>query len=179
MAPTTGTLEPPKPSLLGSMLQPNQPPTTPSIIQHPNIPAVGNSAIRIPLAVKSNHAPLSPKTKNIQKPSLETTCLSSCAPKRSLLKRTPSIRLGEGIGGKATVVFEETEVSSQEQVSVSMKKRSKPISKPSNVKRVRRDDPGKENIPPPQMSLRKSSREPRSADLEEIALGLVALRDGR
>ena len=151
----------------------------PSIIQHPNIPAVVNSAIRIPLSVKTNHAPLSPKTKNIQKPSLETTCLSSCAPKRAHLKRTPSIRLGEGIGGKATVVFEESDVPSQEQVSVSTKKRSKPNPKPAKVKRVRREDPGKENIPPPQMTLRRSSREPRSADLEEIALGLVALRDGR
>ena len=150
-----------------------------SIIQHPNIPAVVGSAVRIPLAVKTSHAPLSPKTKNIKKPSLETTCLSICAPKRATLKRTPSIRLGEGIGGKATVVFEETEVSSQEQLDISTKKRSKPTSKPSKVKRVRRNDPGKENIPPPQVTLRKSSREPRSADLEEIALGLVALRDGR
>jgi hypothetical protein len=70
-------------------------------------------------------------------------------------------------------------VPSQEQVSVSTKKRSKPNPKLSKVKRVRREDPGKENIPPPQMTLRRSSREPRSADLEEIALGLVALRDGR
>lgn len=151
----------------------------PSIVQHPNIPAVENPAIRLPFAVKTNHVPLSPKTKNIRKPSLETTCLSSCAPKRAPLKRNPSIRLGEGIGGKATVVFEETEVSSQEQVDLSTKKRSKPTSKPSKVKRVRRDDPGKENIPPAQVTLRRSSREPRSADLEEIALGLVALRDGR
>jgi hypothetical protein len=59
-------------------------------------------------------------------------------------------------------------------------KRSKPNHKSSRVKRVRRDDLGKENIPPviPFESSR-NTREPRSADLEEIALGLVALRDGR
>ena len=100
------------------------------------------------------------------------------------MKRTPSIRLGEGVGGKATVVFEETEVLPKrntvhdENTAV---KRSKPNHKSSRVKRVQRDDPGKENIPPliPLEPRRSTNREPRSADLEEIALGLVALRDGR
>jgi hypothetical protein len=71
-------------------------------------------------------------------------------------------------------VFEETEPPVTNVVS----KKRKPTGKPSKGKRVRQDDPGKENIPPISM-LRRSSREPRSADLEEIALGLVALRDGR
>src|SRR5579862_2087641 len=152
--------------------------------QHPNIPqSSAHPSIRIPLSVKTNHGPLSPKSNNIQKPSLETTCLSSCAPKRAPIKRTPSIRLGEGVGGKATVVFEETEIPAknntvhEENVAV---KRSQPSHKSSRGKRVRREDPGKENIPPvvPLVS-RRATREPRSADLEEIALGLVALRDGR
>jgi hypothetical protein len=140
-----------------------------------------DSALRVPLAVKTNHAPLSPKTKNIQKPSLETTCLSSCAPKRAPLKRTPSIRLGEGVGGKATVVFEETEEPAPKitvAAPVSTRKR-KSSAKSVRTKRVRREDPGKENIPPIIMSGRRGAREPMSADLEEIALGLVALRDGR
>src|SRR5271170_6263109 len=111
--------------------------------QFSSIPAAVNAGLRIPLSVKTNHAPLSPKTENIQKPSLETTCLSSCAPKRAPLKRTPSIRLGEMIGGKATVVFEETEVPPDTNVNTSTKKR-KPVSgKPVKVKKVRRDvDPG-------------------------------------
>lgn len=145
--------------------------------QFSSIPAAVNAGLRIPLAVKANHAPLSPKTKNIQKPSLETTCLSSCAPKRAPLKRTPSIRLGEGIGGKATVVFEETETPALT-TETGVGKKRKPMGKTTKVKRVRREDPGKENIPPP-MSTTRGGREPRSADLEEIALGLVALRDGR
>jgi len=153
--------------------------------QHPNIPhpQSSNSALRIPLSVKTNHAPLSPKSKNIQKPSLETTCLSSCAPKRAPIKRTPSIRLGEGVGGKATVVFEETEVHPKSTVlgvENTAVKRGKPSNKPRKAKRVQRDDPGKENIPPlVPLEPRRYTREPRSADLEEIALGLVALRDGR
>jgi hypothetical protein len=143
--------------------------------QFSSITAAVNAGLRIPLAVKTNHAPLSPKTKNIQKPSLETTCLSSCAPKRAPLKRTPSIRLGEGIGGKATVVFEETETCVTKENTAVSKKR-KPVGKSTKVKRMRRDDPGKENIPPPVV---RAGREPRSADLEEIALGLVALQGGR
>jgi len=144
-------------------------------LQFSSITAAVNAGLRIPLAVKTNHAPLSPKTKNIQKPSLETTCLSSCAPKRAPLKRTPSIRLGEGIGGKATVVFEETETPLVKENTAEGKKR-KPVGKSTKVKRMRRDDPGKENIPPPMV---RAGREPRSADLEEIALGLVALQGGR
>src|SRR5271170_1547263 len=145
--------------------------------QFSSIPAAVNAGLRIPLSVKTNHAPLSPKTKNIQKPSLETTCLSSCAPKRAPLKRTPSIRLGEGIGGKATVVFEETDTPAPLTTETGVGKRRKPMGKTTRGKRVRRDDPGKENIPPP--TTTRGAREPRSADLEEIALGLVALRDGR
>jgi hypothetical protein len=148
---------------------------------HPNIPVESN-VTRVPLAVKRNHAPLSPRTKNIQKPSLETTCLSSSAPKRAPLKRTPSIRLGEGIGGKATVVFEETVVPPAKPVMIGARvttKKRKPAAKSGRTKRVRRDDPGKENIPPVNLGVRRSTREPRSADLEEIAMGLVALRDGR
>jgi hypothetical protein len=123
-------------------------------------------------------------TKNIQKPSLETTCMSSCAPKRAPLKRTPSIRLGEGIGGRATVVFEETEEEEPTsnpipQPAAQSKKRKPMNGKTIRVKKVRREDPGKENIPPVSMPVRRSTREPRSADLEEIALGLVALRGGR
>jgi hypothetical protein len=149
-------------------------------LQFSSIPAALNAGLRIPLAVKTNYAPLSPKTKNIQKPSLETTCLSSCAPKRAPLKRTPSIRLGEGIGGKATVVFEETETPvATLPTETALGKKRKPMGKTTKVKRVRRDDPGKENIPPPSTMARGGGREPRSADLEEIALGLVALRDGR
>ena len=166
MPPATGSLEALKRPMLGSK--------APQTIQHSNIPAEVNSELRVPFAVKTNVAQLSPKTNNIQKPSLETTCLSSCAPKRAPLKRTPSIRLGEGIGGKATVVFEETEPPVTNVVS----KKRKPTGKPSKGKRVRQEYPGKENIPPT-ATLRRSSREPRSADLEEIALGLVALRDGR
>jgi len=119
-------------------------------------------------------------TKNIQKPSLETTCLSSSAPKRAPLGRTPSIRLGEGIGGKATVVFEETEVHAPpaETLRPQVKKRRVVVGKGTKVKRVRRDDdPGKENIPP--VSMGNPGREPRSADLEEIALGLIALGDAQ
>jgi hypothetical protein len=147
--------------------------------QHLNIRPVTNPVIRVPLAVKSNHAPLSPKTKNIQKPSLETTCLSSCAPKRASLKRTPSIRLGEGIGGKATVVFEESEVFVQQAANTgNPSKKRKPIGKPSRPRKIQRDDPGKENIPPPP-ATNITGNEPKSADLEEIALGLVALQDAR
>jgi len=112
--------------------------------------------------------------------------MSSCASQRAPLKRTPSIRLGEGIGGRATVVFEETEepAPSKNQVvaepAVQPKKRKPMSGKTTRVKKVRREDPGKENIPPVGlMPVRRSAREPRSADLEEIALGLVALRDGR
>lgn len=125
---------------------------------------------------------MSPVTKNIQKPSLETTCMSSCAPKRAPLKRNPSIRLGEGIGGRATVVFEETEEPASlpvQEPAAQPKKRKILGSKTTRVKKTRREDPGKENIPPVNMPVRRSAREPRSADLEEIALGLVALRDGR
>lgn len=55
-------------------------------------------------------------------------------------------------------------------------KKRKPVGKSTKVKRMRRDDPGKENVPPPMV---RAGREPRSADLEEIALGLVALQGGR
>ena len=52
------------------------------------------------------------------------------------------------------------------------------MGKGTKVKRVRRDDdPGKENIPP--VSMGNPGREPRSADLEEIALGLIALGDAQ
>jgi hypothetical protein len=145
-----------------------------------NIPLINNTH-RIPLAAKATHPPLSPMTNNIQKPSLETTCLSSSAPKRAPLKRAPSIRLGEGIGGKATVVFEETEVLAPQVVkplAPQVKKRWVVAGKGTMVKRVRRDDdPGKENIPP--MSTGKTGKEPRSPDLQEIALGLIALADAR
>jgi hypothetical protein len=159
-----------------------EPLQTSTTAPHANVP-VDPTKIRIPLAVKTNHGRLSPRTKNIQKPSLETTCLSSTAPKRAPIKRTPSIRLGEGIGGKATVVFEETALPTPETITtqprVAAKKR-KPSAKTGRTKRVRRDDPGKENIPPVNFGVRRTTRaEPRSADLEEIALGLVALRDGR
>jgi len=123
---------------------------------------------------------LSPKTTNIQKPSLEATCLSSCAPKRVQLKRTPSIRLGEGAGGKATVVFEETEVietRGSNRNSVRTPRKRTASSKSSKSKMPRREYPGKENIPP--VTSKASTREAQNADLEEIALGLVALRDGR
>jgi len=119
-------------------------------------------------------------TNNIQKPSLETTCLSSSAPKRAPLKRNPSIRLGEGIGGKATVVFEETEIHApaSQTLRSQVNKRRVVVGKGTKVKRVRNDDhPGKENIPP--MSMGRPGRELRSADLEEIALGLIALGDAR
>lgn len=147
---------------------------------HPsNIPPATNSAIRVPLAVKTNHATLSPKSNNIQKPSLETTCLSSCAPKRAPLKRTPSIRLGEGIGGKATVVFAESDVFVHQSVNTNTpSKKRKPVSKTSRLRKVQRDDPGKENIPPSQ-TTNAIRREPRNTELEEIALGLVALQDAR
>jgi hypothetical protein len=92
-----------------------------------------------------------------------------------MIQRTPSIRLTEGAGGKATVVFEETETA----LPVDGPKKRKPLGKPVRTKRLRRDDPGKENIPPLQMTRTTKGKEPRSADLEEIALGLVALRDGR
>jgi len=85
--------------------------------------------------------------------------------------------LGEGIGGKATVVFEETETPALT-METGVGKKRKPMGKTTKVKRVRREDPGKENIPPP-MSTTRGGTEPRSADLEEIALGLVALRDAR
>ena len=64
-------------------------------------------------------------------------------------------------------------------------KRRKPSGKSGRTtKKVRDDHPGKENIPPEWMSEVNARREPagmepRSADLEEIALGLVALRDAR
>jgi hypothetical protein len=155
-----------------------------SIQAAPNLNIPVDSTVRVPLAVKTNQLPLSPRTNNIQKPSLETTCLSSSAPKRAIIKRTPSIRLSEGIGGKATVVFEETDLPSENSEPPSTKivnKKRKPSTKTGRTKRVRRDDPGKENIPPVHVNLgvRRSTREPRSADLEEIALGLVALRGGR
>ena len=107
--------------------------------------------------------------------------MSSCAPRRAPLKRTPSIRLGEGIGGRATVVFEETEEPASKTVITqsTLPAKRKPSGKSSRPKKIRREDPGKENIPPVNMPVRRSTREPRSADLEEIALGLVALRDGR
>src|SRR5205085_4846888 len=57
-----------------------------------NIQNITNTGVRVPLSTKTNHAPLSPMTKNIQKPSLETTCMSSYVPRRAQLKRTPSIR---------------------------------------------------------------------------------------
>jgi hypothetical protein len=118
-------------------------------------------------------------TKNIQKPSLETTCLSSRAPKRAPLKRTPSIRLTEGIGGKATVVFEETEVATANAENLPPKPKKRRIVVTKGGKKVvkRTNDPGKENIPP--MSMANKGREPQSADLEEIALGLIALGDAR
>jgi len=144
-------------------------------------PPKSSASVRVPLAVKTNLAPWSPKNKNIQKPSLETTCLSSFAPKRLKIQRTPSIRLGEGIGGKATVVFEETETPllAAEHNKSTLKKR-KPSNKSTGVKKFRgEEDPGKENIPPIVPLTSRNNRELRSADLEEIALGLVALRDGR
>ena len=146
-------------------------------VQHSNISVAANSAIRIPFAVKTNHASLSTKTKNLRNPSLETIFLSSRAPQRTALKRTPSIRLGESIGGKATVVFEEAEVAAQDKdLDVATKKR-RLTSKSSKTKRIPRDDPGKENIPP--VTLMNNSGQSTSADLEEIALGLVALRGGQ
>jgi hypothetical protein len=150
----------------------------PTNTHHPNIPLPSN-APRIPLSLKANHPPLSPMTNNIQKPSLETTCLSSSAPKRAPLKRTPSIRLTEGIGGKATVVFEETEVAAAyaESLPPKLKKRRVVVTKGDKKVMRRINDPGKENIPP--MSMGNKGREPRSADLEEIALGLIALGDAR
>jgi hypothetical protein len=175
----------PKPAI--SNTENIEPPIQPRVLSsissasfNPNLPSAINSGARIPFSLKTNHAPLSPKSKNIVKPSLETTCLSSCAPKRPPLRRTPSLKLGEGIGGKATVVFEETEIPVRSSKAVKGTKRRVPSEKPSRTKKVRRDDPGKENIPPAELlGVRNPKGEPGSADLEEIALGLVALRDGR
>ena len=99
------------------------------------------------------------------------------------MKRTPSIRLGEGIGGKATVLFEETTVL-PENIPAEAPKRRKPSAKNGRTKKIRDEYPGKENIPPqwmPEVNVTREAMgsEPRSADLEEIALGLVALRDAR
>ena len=100
------------------------------------------------------------------------------------MKRTPSIRLGEAIGGKATVLFEETTVGAENIPTEAAPKRRKPSAKNGRTKKIRDEYPGKENIPPqwmPDVNIRREAAgsEPRSADLEEIALGLVALRDAR